>query len=203
MSASVPTSDGSTAGARRPWVAVVTGAPGAGKSSTAAEVARLAGAALLDQDSMTNPLVDVVARLLDAVDYDDPRLAALVRAPRYAVLVRVAADCLAAGRPVVLVAPFTTERRDAEAWERFAAEVAAVGGEARLVWLRVEADVLAERLMARGAERDLVRLRDVAGYVAGLDLGAPVAPHLEVDAALAPGEQAARVVTALDAARPA
>ncbi|UJH69993.1 AAA family ATPase [Ornithinimicrobium sp. INDO-MA30-4] len=38
-----------------PWVILVTGPPGSGKSSVGAALARHLGAALLDQDSMTNP----------------------------------------------------------------------------------------------------------------------------------------------------
>lgn len=180
-----------------PWVVVLTGAPGSGKSSTARELARQWGAAVLDQDAMTNPLVDVVAELVGAEHYDDPRLAGLVRAPRYAALLRVAADCVAAGLPVVLVAPFTSERRDLDAWRRLEGEVAAFGGRARLVWLRIEPEELMVRLQGRGAARDADKLRDLRAFVSGLDLGAPVSPALEVDAALTPVEQAARIRSAL------
>ena len=45
-------------------VVVLTGAPGSGKSSTARALAAEWHAAVLDQDAMTNPLVDVVSTLL-------------------------------------------------------------------------------------------------------------------------------------------
>lgn len=173
-----------------PCVVVLTGPPGAGKSSTGLELARLMRAAILDQDAMTNALVDVVGDVVGVHDYDDVRLASLVRVARYASLLRVAADCVAAGVSVILVAPFTSERRNLDAWSRLVEEVAAFGGEARLVWLRISPEELADRLRARAAARDAGKLVDIKRYVGGLDLEAPVAPFIEVDAALPATEQA-------------
>jgi predicted kinase len=182
---------------RAPWVVVLTGAPGSGKSSTARALASEWHAAVLDQDAMTNPLVDVVADLIGADDYDDPQLAALVRTARYECLLRVAADCVAVGISVILVAPFTAERRDPEAWDRLERAVDDFGGRARLVWLRIGEQELAARLRGRGATRDAAKLDDLGVFLAGVDLTPPTTPFLEVDAALPPAEQAARIQLAL------
>lgn len=180
-----------------PWVVVLTGAPGSGKSATARALASGWQAAVLDQDAMTNPLVDVVAELIGADDYDDPQLAALVRGARYECLLRVAADCVAAGMSVVLVAPFTAERRDPLAWDLLERQVEEFGGRARLVWLRISSQELAARLRGRGAARDAAKLKDPAAFVAGVDLTPPTTPFLEVDAARPPAEQAATIRAAL------
>lgn len=182
---------------KQPWVLALTGAPGSGKSTTARELARIAGAAILDQDAMTNPLVDVVAGLIGATDYDDARLAGLVRPARYSCLARVAADCVSAGVPAILVAPFTAERRDAEHWARWESEIAAVGGRAVLGWLRLDAPELRRRISERGLSRDAAKLADLDAYLAGLDLEPPRAPHIVVDAAAAPEDQARHLRTAL------
>lgn len=181
----------------QPLVVVLTGAPAAGKSVTGAAFARLTGAAVLDQDTLTNPLVDVVAGLLDVRDYADPRLAAATRDARYECLLRVAEDCVRVGVPVVLVAPFTTERQDAAAWERLAGRMAAAGGRARLVWLRITPEELERRLVGRAAARDATKLADVRAWVAGIDLAEPAVPFVEVDAAAAPQLQAERIRAAL------
>jgi len=163
----------------------------------AKELARLLNAALLDQDVMTNPLVDVVAELLGAQDYNDPRLAKLVRNQRYECLLRVAAECVEVGTPVVLVAPFTAERKDALAWTRLAERVTRFGGEPRLAWLRISPTDLADRLRSRAASRDADKLQNVETYVAGLDLSQPNVPFIEVDATLSPAQQAREVLLAL------
>ncbi len=98
---------------------LVTGPAGSGKSTLAAAVAGRVGAALLDQDVLTNPLVAIVADLLGAGDdIDHPRLRALVRDVRYAVLLDVAEAPLALGLDVVMVAPFTAEVSSTQAWAR-------------------------------------------------------------------------------------
>ncbi|WP_407319862.1 AAA family ATPase [Isoptericola halotolerans] len=184
-----------------PWVVLMTGPPGSGKSTTAAAFARSSGAALLDQDSMTNPLVDVVADLVGADDYADPRLATLVREARYSCVLRAAGDCARAGVPSVLVAPFSAERADVAAWDRLANEVASVGGRPVLAWLRIAPEELARRLLERRAARDAGKTADVGSYVAGLDLDAPVGPYVELDASMSVEAQVARLEATLRSSR--
>lgn len=175
----------------------MTGAPASGKSTTAAEVARRLGAAVLDLDSMTNPLVDIVASATGASDYGDPTVADLTRDARYECLTRVARDCLEAGVSVVLIAPFTAERKDSAAWERLAARLETGGGLVRLAWIRVTEELLVERIVARGAARDADKIAGLRDYVASVDLTPPRTSHIELDGAASPESQAATVVTAL------
>ena len=90
---------------------LLSGPPASGKNTLSHLVARELRAAVIDQDVATGPLVSVVQRLVGVDDLDDPRLAGLTREPRYRVVLDLAVDNLAAGMPVVLVAPFTAERR--------------------------------------------------------------------------------------------
>lgn len=175
----------------------MTGAPASGKSTTAAELARVTGAALLDLDSMTNPMVDVIAQAIGASDFGDPRVASQTRGARYECLLRVACDCLRSGVSVILIAPFTSEREDLGAWERLEARLSEAGGEARLVWIRLRPDLILERLVQRRASRDVVKMSDPTSYLASLNLEAPLVPHHEVDGALTAHEQAERVAAAL------
>lgn len=182
-----------------PLAIVMTGAPASGKSTTAAELARLLGAAVLDQDSMTNPMVDVVADAIGAADYGDPRIAELTRDARYECLLNVASDCLRSGVPVVLIAPFTSERELPEAWDRLESRLRDAGGDVRLVWIRLHPEALIERLVARAAPRDAEKIADPERYLASLNLEEPKVPHIEVAGALEPRAQAEFVAATIEA----
>ncbi len=185
-------------------VVLLTGAPGTGKSTLGRLLAGRLRAALLDQDVATKPLVDVVRRLVDIDDLDDHRLVGLTRAARYEVLAALAIDNLSAGVPVVLVAPYTTERAHPPAWTHLRSRLVAAGGAPLLVWLSLEPAEIVRRLGERGAARDRAKLSDPSAYldkVAEL-AAAPVVPHLPVPADLPPALLVSRVLEALPTSRP-
>jgi predicted kinase len=178
---------------------LLSGAPASGKSTLSHLVARGMRAAVIDQDVATGPLVNVVQRLIGVDDLDDPRLAGLTREPRYRVVLDLAVDNLLAGTPVVLVAPFTTERSDPVAWSATHDRLAAAGGTPFLVWLGLEPTEVVRRLRERGAMRDRVKLADEAAYLARLSSACapPVVPHLALDATRQPEVLASTVLDAL------
>jgi len=186
------------AGTRRPAV-VVTGAPATGKSTLARALVRMLGGALLDQDVATGPLVEVISRLVDVDDLDDPALAGLTRDARYESLVALAIDNLRAGSAVVLVAPFTAERRDLTAWETLSGRLAEAGGDPLLVWISLPVPEVVRRLRQRAAPRDAAKLADEQGYLAALAelSGPPAVPHLPLDGRDSTQDQVRRVVDAL------
>jgi predicted kinase len=179
----------------QPRAVLVCGAPGSGKSTVGALVARRLRAALLDLDTATASLTAVIAAKHGTDDLDDADLARATRAARYEALSALAEDNLAVGTSAVLVAPFTTERRDPDAWQRLESRMARAGGGTSMVWLRISADEVLRRVGQRGAARDVAKLR--GDWPAGLDLGPPAVPHLEVDALGSPGVVADAVVSAL------
>ncbi|HEY0935388.1 MAG TPA: ATP-binding protein [Trebonia sp.] len=158
---------------------LIGGPPATGKSTLAAALAPRLEAALLDLDVATGPLTRVVSGLAGTRDLDDPELARLTRDARYNTLLDLAGDNLRAGRPVVLVAPFSAERSRPSAW---AATTRRIPAPATMVWLHLPAQELIRRLTGRGAARDENKIRDPASYLAGLDLGPPVIPHLALEA---------------------
>ncbi|MBO3102863.1 AAA family ATPase [Cellulomonas fengjieae] len=164
---------------------VVTGPQGSGKSTLAALLAPRLGAALLDLDTATADLTAVIGDLLGVEDLDDPVLARATRDARYAAIIAVAEENLRLGLSVVLVAPFTAERRDPTAWSALAARLEGAGGRPSLVWLEIDAVAVEERIRRRRAGRDAPRLAREGG-VSGLDLAAPRVPHIRADAGQAP-----------------
>jgi predicted kinase len=170
---------------------LISGPPATGKSTLAAALAPRLGAALLDLDVATGPLTRVVSGLIGVPDLDDPALAGLTRAARYDTLLGLAQDNLRAGRPVVLVAPFTAERAQPSAWATVTARLAAVPA---LVWLHLPPGELVRRLTLRSLARDESKIADPAAFLTGLDLGPPAVPHLALDAARPLGSLVASVL---------
>ena len=158
---------------------LIAGPPATGKSTLAEALAPRLEAALLDLDVATAPLTRVISGLTGVNDLDDPALAGLTRAARYDTLLGLAAANLRAGRPVVLVAPFSTERAQPSAWVTTTRRLAA---EPTLVWLHLPPDELVRRLTRRAEGRDENKIRDPASFLTGLDLAPPAVPHLALDA---------------------
>lgn len=173
-----------------PVAVLISGAPATGKSTLARALAPRLKAAVLDLDTATGPLTEVIAGLFGRTDLSDPELAALTRGPRYDTLFALAADTLRAGTPVVLVAPFTAERSPA-GW---AAATARLPGRAVLIWLHLDPDELIARMSRRGAVRDSAKTADPAAYLATVAAEPPQVPHIAVDAAL-PLDQMVQITT--------
>jgi predicted kinase len=162
---------------------LVGGPPATGKSTLASALAPRLGAAVLDLDVATGPLVRVISGLIGVTDLDDPALAGLTRDARYETLLALAAANLRAARPVILVAPFSAERAQPAAWAATAQRLtAAVRVSPVMVWLHLPPDELVRRLRRRALARDENKIRDPAFFLAGLDLAPPVVPHLALDA---------------------
>ena len=158
---------------------LIGGPPATGKSTLAAALAPHLGAALLDLDVATGPLTRVVSDLTGVRDLDDPVLAGLTRDARYDTLLGLAEANLRAGRPVVLVAPFSAERAKLSAWATLTRRLP---GEPAMIWLHLPPDQLIQRLTRRALARDENKIRDPASFLTGLDLEPPVIPHLPLDA---------------------
>jgi predicted kinase len=166
-----------------PRAVLVGGAPGTGKSTLAAALAPRLGAAVLDLDVATGPLTAVVSDLVGAADLSDPRIARLTRSPRYETLFALAEDNLRAGMPVVMVAPFSTERT-ANGWRAVVRRLSPHAADPVLVWLHVTDADLVDRLRRRNAERDRDKTANPSAYLTAIDRQPPVAPHLALDATL-------------------
>ena len=158
---------------------LIGGPPATGKSTLAMALAPRLDAALLDLDVATGPLTRVVSDLIGVHDPDEPALARLTRAARYDTLLGLAEANLQAGRPVVLVAPFSAERAQPSAW---AASTRRIAGEPTMVWLYLPPEELIERLTRRALARDENKIRDPESFLTGLDLEPPAVPHLALDA---------------------
>jgi mannitol-1-/sugar-/sorbitol-6-phosphatase len=160
---------------------VVAGPAGAGKSTLGEALARRTGAVLLDQDVLTNALLDgVFAGLLaNAGHWNDEAHRDVVRPARYAALRDLAAAQVGLGHDVVLVAPFTAELHGGPDWVLLldALDPAQV----TTVVLTAPVEVLDGRLRHRADPRD--------GAIPTRPEVVPVVPHVSVDATLPTEDQ--------------
>jgi predicted kinase len=99
----------------------------------------------------------------DPHDRDSPLFIEHFRDPEYRCLVDTAAENLALGVSVVVVAPLTREVRESRlfdrAWLGIGDDVAI-----RVVWVHVDEQVARERIVARGDPNDAYKLAHWDGY---------------------------------------
>ena len=180
---------------RTPRALVICGPPGSGKTTVGRLVAAQLRAEVLYLDTATADFVEVIAVLGGGSNLDDPAFADLTRTARYATLRHLAHDSLDAGVDVVLIAPFSAERRDLVAWERLHDDLAAHRAIVTMVWIRLSANEVQARVAQRGAVRDAAK--EDGSWLAALDLDPPVGEHLALDGLRAPADLARDVVSAV------
>ena len=107
--------------------------------------------------------------------YDDN-----IKVHEYQGLTATAREIRSHGCPVLLVGPFTRQIRDRAAWQEWTQQLG--GGDVRLVWVSCDPEVLYQRLIARGSERDGAKLAAYAEFVERMrpDEPPPV-PHSVID----------------------
>jgi sugar-phosphatase len=157
-----------------PRIVAITGAAGSGKSTIALAVARKCHAAVIDGDAMFGPLMPLLER----------HARHEIRSATQGALAAAAAHAAAAGIDVLVVAPFTLERRDRRAWLSWARAASGRAADVRveLAWVAAPRALVGERLGRRGAERDagkLARLDDWLEEVAPEQ--SPIVEHLRLD----------------------
>ena len=163
---------------------VVAGAPGAGKTTVAELLARRLAPhpAVLDKDTVYGSFVAAIlaAAGREPGEREGPWYDDNIKVHEYQGLIATAREIRGHGCPVLLVGPFTAQIRDPGTWRSWTRQLA--GGEVHLVWVSCDPEILRERLIARGSERDGAKLAAYAQFVDRMrpDEPPPV-PHSVID----------------------
>ncbi len=159
---------------------IVCGNAGVGKTTYGAKLAQDLSGALLDIDTASERLVRVglAGYGLPEDDRDSPRYKELFREAIHETLWLLARDCLASV-PVVVVAPFTQERRQVT-FPRRVEERLGVAVTVHYLWCR-ETDRKV-RIVRRGNPRDAGKIAEWDSFSAhGQDPSRPPFEHIFVD----------------------
>lgn len=135
---------------------VVCGAPGAGKTTYATQLARELGAAIFDSDQVTQRLVQAGLALagLDVNDRDSPAYKKAYRDCVYETLWDLAV-IHGEHLPVVVAGPFTSECGELSWPDKIYART----GKRAVIWfVQCPAEIRKQRIVARGETRDEAKL---------------------------------------------
>lgn len=158
---------------------IVCGAPGSGKSTYAAKLARERGAFILDIDTATEPIIRAALRALDRDEYDRDSdfFKHTFRTPIYEALFASAQQNLAHG-DVIIAAPFTREISKPHWLEELSTRFG-VKVEVHYVWCTPE--IRKQRLIARAHPRDLAKFERWEEMIKYHETGAPLFEHRKID----------------------
>ncbi|WP_129660592.1 AAA family ATPase [Rothia halotolerans] len=150
-----------------PLAFITLGVAGSGKSTVSRELSRMTGAAYLDKDTVTGPLVEFALNALgqDPSDRESNQIYLdQVMPVEYETLFALARQNLALGNSVVLDAPFVAYLADPAYLETTTAHAKWPETDIRIIHVHASEETIRQRLLERDNHRDRAKLGDWEGY---------------------------------------
>ncbi len=156
-----------SAGRVAPVAYITLGSAGSGKSTLSKHLSALTGAAYLDKDTIAGPLVRLALEAFgqDPSDRESNELyLERIMPAEYETLFAAAGRNLELGHSVVLDAPFVAYLDDPGFLARSTEAAGWPSARIRVLHVRASAETVRRRLIARGSERDRMKLADWDAY---------------------------------------
>jgi predicted kinase len=151
----------------QPQVILVGGYAGSGKTEFGRVLARMTGWPILDKDTITRPVVEVVLKTLGRSPHDRESDVYLttVRPSEYEALTAAAAENVQCQNSVIVTAPFIREFGDLAWIGQTLTMFADMNASPTLVWMYCDAATMHTYIRHRAADRDAHKLANWADYL--------------------------------------
>jgi DNA-binding transcriptional regulator YhcF (GntR family)/predicted kinase len=167
-----------------PYVVLIGGYAGSGKTELGRILARETGWPLLDKDTLTRPVVEVALEVLGCSPHDRESATYLevIRPREYEALISAMTENVRCGTSAIVTAPFVREFRDTAWINRITATCHDMDATLSIVWVYCDATTMHAYLRHRGAARDAVKLDNWNTYLDAIDLEfRPPVPHIVIN----------------------
>jgi len=163
----VGTGPAPTADASSPYVVLVAGYAGSGKSEFSRRISEGLSWPLLDKDSLSGPLVEgLISRITgDQNDRHSQQYLNLVRPLEYQALLETTLDNVRAGLSAVVTAPFLLELSNPQWIAALRNRLKALDTKLHIVWVDCDEPMMRARITQRGAGRDTWKLEHWGEYI--------------------------------------
>lgn len=165
---------------------LIGGVAGSGKTFIGREISRvLPNSIYIDKDTISRFFTDELLCLLGSTKNERESSVYLnkIRDLEYNTMMKQAFENLDLGKNVICSAPLLRELADRDWLRRIKLEAELSDAELFKIWVSVDIQTAKERLIERGAERDLGKLNNWSSYIASTKFSPPegLADFYEID----------------------